>query len=326
LQELPTPALLKAIADCGSSATAADVAAAAGLDISEARRQLLVLARLVGAELQVSDDGELLFVFDRPGTLRRSLRASSLRQRASDAWDGVSPPIFWLLRASFGIGLIASLAMVTTAIAVLTSSKDDSSSSSRSATSTIGGLWGPSPLDFLYYSTRSPYGYYPPSTEKGFLQSCFSLLFGDGDANLNLPQRTSAAAAAIIRANEGAVTAEQLAPLLAPPIDPEQAEVRRRPPDTARCAARPCVVAPAGRRPCWPSVRRQRVPAAAHAATRALLTSLRALLRARCCGHRRRRRAPAPPCARTGCCLSCFSSTASLWSLTRATLCTSSPS
>ena len=34
----------------------------------------------------------------------------------------------------------------------------------------------------------------------------------------------SAAAAAIIRANGGAVTAEQLAPLLAPPLDPAQAE------------------------------------------------------------------------------------------------------
>ena len=41
LQELPTPALLKAIAKCGSSGTAADVAAAAGLEISEARRQVI---------------------------------------------------------------------------------------------------------------------------------------------------------------------------------------------------------------------------------------------------------------------------------------------
>ena len=77
LQELPTPALLKAIARCGSAATAADVAAEAGQDIDETRRQLLVLARLVAAELQVSDDGELLFVFDKPGALRRALRSQS---------------------------------------------------------------------------------------------------------------------------------------------------------------------------------------------------------------------------------------------------------
>ena len=40
IQELPSKQLLKAIARCGSSATAADVAAAAGLEISEARRQV----------------------------------------------------------------------------------------------------------------------------------------------------------------------------------------------------------------------------------------------------------------------------------------------
>ena len=225
LPELPSTALLKAIAACGSTATAADVAAEAGLEISETRRQLLNLARLVGAELQVSEDGELLFVFEEPGALRRSLRASSVRQRAKDAWTTASPPIFWLLRASFGIGLLASLALVTTAITVLASSKDDSSSS-RSTMPTLGGLWGPSPLDFLYYSTRpyGYYGYYEPTGEKGFLQSCFSLLFGDGDPNAALPQRTSAAAAAFIRANGGAVTAEQLAPILAPEVDPQRAD------------------------------------------------------------------------------------------------------
>jgi len=179
-----------------------------------------VLARLVGAELQVSQDGELLFVFEKPGALRRSVSASSLRQRVRDTWTTASPPILWLARASFGLGLLASLALVTTAITALASSKDDRSSSSASS---LGMMWGPSPLDFLYYSTRPRYGYVEPTGEKGFLQSCFSLLFGDGDPNLSLPERTSAAAAALIRANDGAVTAEQLAPLLAPMLDPEQA-------------------------------------------------------------------------------------------------------
>ena len=112
LPELPTPKLLKAVGDCGSTATAADVAAASGLSVEETRRQLLNLARLVGAELQVSEDGELLFVFDEPGALKRSLRTSSVRQRAKDTWVKVNPPLFWLLRASFGLGLLASLTLV----------------------------------------------------------------------------------------------------------------------------------------------------------------------------------------------------------------------
>ena len=153
----------------------------------ETRRQLLNLARLVGAELQVSEGGELLFLFDEPGALKRSLRSSSVRQRAKDAWVKVNPPLFWLLRASFGLGLLASLTLVTVAITALASSKDDrGSSSSASPALSVGRLWGPSPFDFLYYSTR-PYGYYNYDyrngnrpQEKGFLQSCFSLLFGDG--------------------------------------------------------------------------------------------------------------------------------------------------
>ena len=220
--ELPTAALLKAIARCGSSATAADVAAEAGLEIEEARRQLLSLARLVGAELQVSEQGELLFVFEEAGVLRGQLRRQSVRQRARDAWTAASPPLFWMMRATFGLGLLASLTLVTVAITTLAASKDGERSSSSSSLSSVGSVWGASPLDFLYYSSR-PYGYYGyASEEKGFLQSCFSLLFGDGDPNADLARRQSAAAAALIRANGGAVTAEQLAPLLNPSLPPEQ--------------------------------------------------------------------------------------------------------
>jgi len=167
--ELPTPALLKAIERCGSTATAADVAAEAGQDIGETRRQLLSLARLVGAELQVSAEGELLFVFEPPRTLRGQLRAQSVRQRARDAWSAASPPLFWALRATFGLGLLASLTLVAVAISTLSKTSNDGERSS--SVSNVGMLWGPSPLDFLYYSTR-PYGYYGgyAPEEKGFLQ------------------------------------------------------------------------------------------------------------------------------------------------------------
>ena len=93
LQELPSAALLKAIADCDSTVTAADVAATAGMEIAEARRQLLVLARLVGAELQVSEDGEVspparASVCSYRRRMRAFLRAKAPHRRrpcASDA-------------------------------------------------------------------------------------------------------------------------------------------------------------------------------------------------------------------------------------------------
>ena len=223
LQELPSSSLLRAIQKCGSTATAADIAAEAGSEIEETRRQLLVLARLVGAELQVSDSGEILFCFEEAGALRRALRRASLRQRGRDAWAVAAPPVLWVMRASFGVGLLASLVFVTTAITALAASKDDDNNSrgSRSSSRSIGYVWGPNPLDVLYYSSRP--NYYAPSGEMGFLQSCFSALFGDADVNADLERRTSVAVAALVRENGGAVTAEQLAPLLAPSLDPATA-------------------------------------------------------------------------------------------------------
>ena len=47
-----------------------------------------------------------------------------------------------------------------------------------------------------------------------FLESVYSFLFGDGDPNKNLEDRRWEAVATVIRNNQGAVTAEQLAPYL----------------------------------------------------------------------------------------------------------------
>ena len=51
--ELPSKGLLRAIVRCGGRATASDIAAEAGIDVDESQRQLLVLARLVGADVCV---------------------------------------------------------------------------------------------------------------------------------------------------------------------------------------------------------------------------------------------------------------------------------
>ena len=219
--ELPSKSLLRAIVRCGGRATASDIAAEAGLDIDESQRQLLVLARLVGADLQVSDDGQIVFAFEDEKQLRRSLRSATWRMRGRETWDAVSPALGWTLRASFGLALLSSVTLVFSALMVLSMSKDDrnGSGSGDAMVRLPMQMWGPHPLDFLYY-TR-PYRYQPPG-EMGFLQSCFSLLFGDADPNTadpaaSLQQRRSRAIAALVRANGGTVTAEQLAPLLEPP-------------------------------------------------------------------------------------------------------------
>ena len=87
--------------------------------------------------------------------------------------------------------------------------------------------------DFFYwntYPTYSAYGTYGyndydrpyelydrsttrvPETNNNFMMNCFSFLFGDGQPNANLEERKWQLIAQVIKANNGVVTAEQLAP------------------------------------------------------------------------------------------------------------------
>ena len=47
-----------------------------------------------------------------------------------------------------------------------------------------------------------------------FLESVFSFLFGDGNPNYNLEEKRWQDIGAVIRNNQGAITAEQIAPYL----------------------------------------------------------------------------------------------------------------
>jgi len=116
--------------------------------------------------------------------------------------------------------LLASLVAIFSTIFFATSSSggssdDDRRDGRRSMGGGFGGFWGPSPFDFFYYrpyySRYSAYRQRDPE-EMGFLESVFSYVFGDGEANPDKEERRVSLAAAMIRQNGGAVTAEQLAP------------------------------------------------------------------------------------------------------------------
>ena len=112
-----------------------------------------------------------------------------------------------------------------TAITVLLSSgkSDDERKSSNSRNSGGGGIrlggFDPGFLNFYlwdpYYTRRQRAA--DPYHEMGFLESVFSFVFGDGDPNERLEAYRWAEVGKLIRRSGGAVTAEQLAPLLEPP-------------------------------------------------------------------------------------------------------------
>ena len=215
--------VLEAVEKLGGRVSVADVAARAGLDLNATERGLLALAGLVGAHLEVSRDGELVYNFAsdvRQQLLRRSLTAA-LRQR----WKQVQPFFAYLMRISFGIMLLVSIFIVFASLVVISSSsqgRDDERRPSYGRGPAWSGsntyIWlGPNPFEVIFYPR--PYDYSTRRRKEGmsFLESIFSFLFGDGDPNADLDERRWQRVAARIRECGGAVTAEQLAPFLQVP-------------------------------------------------------------------------------------------------------------
>jgi hypothetical protein len=68
----PPENILQAVESAGRRVTGADIASAAGVSLSEAQKSLSTLAMLTGGALEVSKDGEIVYVFD--SSFRNTLR------------------------------------------------------------------------------------------------------------------------------------------------------------------------------------------------------------------------------------------------------------
>ena len=210
----------------GTRFTAADLSAASGLSIDEARVGMKELAAaLAGAEglaVSASSRGDLLYSF--PKEVRGELASRSKAAKLRDAWNGAKPVLEVIGRVSFGLALFASIAVIFTAIAVLqseSSSSDDrrQSGSSRSeqldqfnqpTSNPFGGFgfgYGYSPLDLFFPRPFGYYGYgwFAPPPRMSLPEAIFSFVFGDGDPNVALRAARVRAMAEVIRASGGAV-------------------------------------------------------------------------------------------------------------------------
>ena len=222
MEKMPSTAVVDAVeATSSGKVIAADVAAAAGVSLSQARKDLTALASLSRGDIAVDTDGELIYIF--PQNLRSVLSNNSLKYNALATFRKAWPGLFWFIRVSFGVTLLVSLAAIFSTILFIQSSsssddRDDDRRDRRGGMSFGGSyMWGPSPFGIFYWNR--PYGYYyaEPSQrtdpeEMGFLPSIFSYVFGDGNPNAQVEEKRLSLAAATIRENKGAVTAEQLAP------------------------------------------------------------------------------------------------------------------
>lgn len=82
---------------------------------------------LIGAVLEVTDDGEVLYSF--PSNWKRLLQQRSIARQFKTKVDEVSPLLWAAFRGTFGTALIASLVCLAVAILVVQSSGSSSSSS-----------------------------------------------------------------------------------------------------------------------------------------------------------------------------------------------------
>jgi hypothetical protein len=215
----PNPTIMQAVEQLGYRVTVGDVATQAGLNVNLAQQGLLTLASDTGGHLQVAESGEIVYLF--PKNFRTILQNKFLRLRLQEWWKKAWRVLFYLIRISFGIALLLSIALILVAIfIIITATNRDDDSGDRGSSG--GGMiympyfwigpdwfWVFSPdYDTRYQRRRRE------ESELNFFEAIFSFLFGDGNPNANLEERRWQQIAAVIRNNRGAVVAEQLAPYL----------------------------------------------------------------------------------------------------------------
>ncbi len=69
----PPETVLQAVETAGRRVTGADIASEVGMSLTDAQEALSTLAMLTGGALEVSDDGEIVYIFDP--SFRNTLRA-----------------------------------------------------------------------------------------------------------------------------------------------------------------------------------------------------------------------------------------------------------
>lgn len=212
----PNSTIMQAVERLGYRVTVGDVATQAGLNVNQAQAGLLTLASDAGGHLQVAETGDIVYVF--PQNFQAILRNKFFRLRLKEWWEKAWGFLFYLIRISFGITLVLSIVLIYVAILMIliaASSSNNNNSSSRSSHN-INFLWVPDFWWFFYpnYGDRYRRQRVREKHQMNFLEAVFSFLFGDGNPNADLEDRRWQDIATVIRNNQGAVVAEQIAPYL----------------------------------------------------------------------------------------------------------------
>ena len=238
----PNTDIINAVKQLDYNVTVGDVAVATGVNIQTVENDLLFLATESGAHLQVSEVGDIVYRF--PANIQGILQRKYWQLRVRALWRQLWTILFFIIRISVGLMLIASIVIVALAIAVViigiqisAQSQSSDSDRDRGSSSPISSyqlniflLGLVRVLHFNYFSgarqlrrRSSPYRSAPssvPSSQQketpplNWLEAIFSFYFGDGDPNAHLEEDRWHLIGEVIRHNQGAIAAEQVAPYL----------------------------------------------------------------------------------------------------------------
>jgi len=198
--------------------TASDVAASGGYEIESARVALTLLATAVQGAMEVTNDGQIVFVF--PKDCRRILR--NRRSPHDSLLERTRAITATLARAMFGLLLLASFALVRPLFEMtFRDGEERNARHSRVSLRRELSYLQASVLNQLDSSSHASPG--SSVADASLIMTCFSFLFGGHNPNSNLEDEQMAAIATAIRDNRGAVTVEQVAPFL---LDPEATQTQ----------------------------------------------------------------------------------------------------
>jgi hypothetical protein len=221
----PDLKIVKSIEKLDYRVTVGDVAAQAGLELNFTQQGLLALASEAGGHLQVAESGDVVYLF--PKNFRSILRNKYWQLRWQQTWQKIWRVLFYLIRISFGVILIASILLMLVAILVIViamnSTNDEGEGDDRNYGTGYGGgffmprFW----IGDIFWWFDPGYNHRRQSRRKqtsnyqmNFLESVFSFLFGDGDPNADLEADRWQEIGSVIRNSQGAVIGEQIAPYI----------------------------------------------------------------------------------------------------------------
>ena len=222
----PNSAIMRSIEELNYRVTVGDVATQSGLDLKIVQPELIKLAADTNGNLQVAETGDIAYVF--PKNFRGVLQNKYWRLRWQKFLDKAWQIIFYLIRISFGIILVSSILIMLVAIVVIVIAVSSSRGDDNNGGDSRGGglfflprFWFTPDLFWVFtpnYQDRRYQRSLSSRREKenqlNFFESIYSFLFGDGNPNPQLEERRWQNITGVIKSNQGAIIAEQVAPYL----------------------------------------------------------------------------------------------------------------